>query len=166
MIPTPSEARKVFFEAMQVGYASKTPPGRMQELPGAKIIPFRKGKWEVRDFWIPTGWSDYSIGMTVIYYGGEMVWNMSYEGWYSKEAIPLLKRAIGSNYRRKAFNGGRGPDRFTLGKRFYRNTVVESNFEYFWGKETIHRRDRSEDVLEGTHSYRGRWLLPPAPKGR
>lgn len=66
-----SEMQRVFFAAMNAGYANDSEKGSIIELPGSRTIHFNEdAPWKVIDTYIVTPLSSYSGGMTIISYEG------------------------------------------------------------------------------------------------
>lgn len=159
----------VFFAAMREGYATENPEkSTFNEFPGSKVITFEKEGFIVKDCYFSSKqMGELSFGQTVIFYEGVPVWVMSYQGWYAKSVIPLLKSALWENYGAREegiFFGGRGPDTFlSKEKRFeglvYLNKLNSLNdWKIFWGKEDIVDQINSRSM--GWHKYQGMLMVP------
>ncbi|HUD03169.1 MAG TPA: DUF5680 domain-containing protein [Candidatus Paceibacterota bacterium] len=152
--PTSDEVQQVFFAAMRAGYAGDAPEKTtISELPGSKVITYQDGPWLVRDVYFIHSESDSSSGMTLIYYNGQPAWTMQYQGWYVKEVIPFLKRALAVKYRVGNWFGGRGPASYTEYNFTYRNVVKRNSFTRFLGHEDI--CEKSTGRMLGYHTYQG-----------
>ena len=161
MVPSYQEILDIFGAAICAGYASEGSKTSIQELPGSKLITFADGPFKVVDFYFTNPNSIFSSGMTVIYYGRNPVWSMSYQGWYDKKDIPFLKEALLENYRNGVFVGGRGPERFEAEDgRLYINQPQGKGLKEFSGKEQI--MGRTGEIL-GEHFYQGGLLIEHEP---
>ena len=148
------EVMRVFFMAMQQGYAGSASKGKIADMPGSKTIPFESGDFKLLDCYFVNG--HYSAGQTIIWDKDVPVWMMSYQGWYVKDAIPFLKQALGETYSKNEFLGGRGPNCFRSGEMIYINTVEPPNdFRHFRGREEVFGR---HDLSIGWHEYQGLFL--------
>jgi hypothetical protein len=151
-----AEIQKMFFEAMNAGYAAEGKPrkGSIAELPGSKTITYAKDPWLVVDVYQVTPISTFSGGTTHIWYEGAEVWMMQYFGWYYEEAIPCLKAALRESYAKKEFCGGRGPTflETKAPKLHYMNKPDKCSFDWFHGVETI---ETPGGATMGIHRYQG-----------
>lgn len=160
-------AKQAFFKAMRVGYASNSKRVKKERTPdGYKTITFTDGDYTVIDRYCVTPRSDYSAGTTTILFKGAPVWWMSYCGFYDKDVIPFLKRALAKTYRRNEFNGGRGPESYKdrTHKFEYSNSDgydwERCDFSNFKGKEEIwEKTSLSTGVQRGFHKYFGHSLI-------
>jgi glycosyltransferase involved in cell wall biosynthesis len=139
-----AQVEEVFVDAMRVGYAALKPQGKStwgHMLDGKKFV-YERGPWQLEDRYV-VGENDHSAGWTFISFEGRVVWQMHYEGWYKKEAVPLLKTALRANYDVGIFHGGRGPAYFALPEcpdMAYVNCVIDGEFKKFSGVEAIEMR--------------------------
>jgi hypothetical protein len=150
-----------FFEAMKQGWAAPVQKLPIPGLPGSKSIPFTSGEYSLLDYYFVAPDSDVSYGTTAIWVADKPVWIMHYGGWYNKQVIPFLKRALMRNYSCNVFLGGRGPERLegedhTLQ---YINNVEQSDFGNFRGHECIISTSHNTGLLPGSkfgdHHYFG-----------
>ncbi len=149
------QAQQCFFAAMMQGWAAGTKAVPVPDMPGHKQIVYEDGKFRVIDRFGVSN-SGRSAGTTTIWFSDEPIWFMSYGGFYRKEDIPFLKRALMQDYGEWNFHGGRGPDSIREGVLHYINHVdVGSRFSRFQGKEVIY--DGNETV--GYHNYLGMTLI-------
>ena len=166
------EAKKYFLEVMSVGWASGAKGKPVPDMPGYGCITNQKQLQFGLHLGITDCWgvsrSGVSEGTTRIWYSDgysdwEPVWIMWYFGFYPKEVIPFLKRALMHCYERGEFLGGRGPQRYIGGYTWshelrYQNIVArKSDFLGFKGREHILGLDN--DLEMGWHLYRGRALI-------
>ncbi len=160
MLPNITDIETAFFLAMANGYAQSVPKQRVPGLPGSKTITFVWGDYTVVDLWFTTPHSNDSFGTTIIYFKGDAVWMMSYDGQYPQEVILFLKYALHIAYvEQQRFNGGRGPAFVvsTDGGRIYINEVQpDSSFRQFAGGERI---ENVSGRRIGYHNYHGRLLI-------
>lgn len=162
-LPALEQIQKAFLDAMAYGYADPgcrpmTPIGP----PGLRETIWQAGPWRAIDRWVTNNISDYSDGMTVIWFQGQAIWTMHYGGWYKKKVIQYLKKALFQAYVvDRQFVGGRGPEEMRVSRRSrlrYQNLVVGgSSFASFQGVESI-VDDKGKSF--GTHWYRGGLLIP------
>lgn len=156
----------VFFEAMQVGYASGADVGTIPDLPGSKKIVFTKGIFKVVDVWFPGPIS--SSGTTVIFASDRPAWTMQYWGKYEKKEIPFLKKALAASYALghfpyaclEYFTACRGPKVYKS-EEFPDLTYVNmpddgSTFYDFAGREEVLN---GNGIRIGWHEYHGHLLL-------
>lgn len=160
-----NEVQEVFFEAMRKGYAFSSSKVAIAGLPGSKSIPFRIGEFSLLDYYFVAPGSNHSYGTTVIWVAEKPVWIMHYGGWYQKDVIPFLKRALMRNYSENIFLGGRGPERLegedhTLQ---YLNKVERNEFANFKGYEYIISTSEQTGVKPGQkmgeHHYFGGLMI-------
>lgn len=154
--------QEVFFDAMLAGYASKKPEvTAIKELPGSKVIEYRDDPWRVVDMYFVVPNSNDSGGTTLIYYEDTPVWIMHYAGYYPQEVIPFLKSALLTQYQKREFIAGRGPELYENKKYSYMNWRADSNFGSFYGNEEIEKYDHKQGIGEtvGEHHYHGRLLI-------
>ncbi len=150
--------RAVYIAAMLDGYAggeskksvkTKTPDGHIT------AFVYTDGDYQVIDRYEVTPVSEYTRGATTIFCKDVPVWRMTYEGHYPKEVIPFLKEALKKAYEHGEFWGGRGPFRFRLGSREYRNLVDQQGcFEKFSGREIIVVGEKEV----GHHDFKGGFI--------
>lgn len=162
----PVELKEYFFRAMlESGFVSDIKPARDQPMPGWKKIdhnPFQMdGYLHLADMWHTTPDSDWSSGITMIYWKWYPVWVMHYGGWYKEQVIPSLRAALKYSYERGEFIGGRGPMFYRADNVVYTNEAAGSFFN-FSGREII-SADTSTGTMLGTHWYQGMWLLGQQP---
>ena len=159
-----AEAQAFFCRGMATGsYAS-----------GAKAIPlsgdadwkvfehYNRGRdWYLQDRYYVDPTTDKSVGETRIYYEHQLIWLMSYGGFYKKEAIPCLKAALMANYTKGIFNAGRGKDGYVAGGfRYNIRTQGENSFERFATHESVRPiRVRGYLASEGGHDVWGMALI-------
>lgn len=154
-------AQQVFFDAMLEGYATNESSHSVftEKRGGTERrswpIGAPKGPWLVLDEWETTSTSDYSGGTTVIFYEGKLVWMMHYFGYYTREAIPILKTALRQAYTHRSFQGGRGPSRFVCADGEYTNSA-QGQFTSFSGREEIRFVNGS---YGGYHVYHGGLMI-------
>jgi hypothetical protein len=153
MYPSPEDIQRTFFAAMRAGYTGGASKTHILGLPGSKVIVFEQGQWLVKDIYFTHRRSDYSSGMTVITCGGEPVWTMSYQGYYEKDVIPFLKRALAASYDKEEWSAGRGPKLFFDDRLTYRNEIGKAHFNRFWGREEI--SNSATNRVRGYHDYHG-----------
>lgn len=145
----------VLFSAHNQGYTSDKKPEilmvndvRMKRFRYASLC----GRFVVEDTWHSTG-GMHSAGSTLIIEDGQPAWIMQRYGWYRPEASGFLKRALGANYRKRTFHGGRGPAVFTVGSLRYINAPENgSTFSRFSGREGVLQRG---SYAMGEHFYQG-----------
>lgn len=172
MILTEKEVKlieKVFFLAMNAGYATDVVPRLIREMPWMRAIPFEHNEdghhFLVIDSWSISPDSTFSFGSTVIVRDGIPVWYMTYNGRYSEEVISFLRKALEANYSSFEFYGGRGSfiyprERNPGGYRYFNQVTMGSSFRGFSGKEEIVFNDSG--ILLGNHSYEGNLMFPVA----
>ena len=134
-----NEIKLIFFEAMKKGYAFSSNKVPVLGLPGSKSIPFKMGEFSLLDYYFVLPNSNHSYCSTVIWLGDKPVWVMHYGGWYQKDVIPFLKRALMRNYENNVFLGGRGPERLESEDHTlqYINKMERNKFSDFKGCEYI-----------------------------
>jgi len=146
-----------FLVAMKIGWAAGVRGTDVPDMPNYREIVYKKDGFKVADRFCVSK-EGKSAGTTTIWYFDEPIWVMNYGGFYRKEDIPFLRRALMANYEFNNFFGGRGPDIFTDQNReiAYSNySVYASTFSSFSGKECIHD---SKKTL-GWHEYWGMALI-------
>lgn len=148
----------MFFRAMQDGYANpNVQKGTIIELPGSKTITFVLGDFKVVDCYFTNSHGNHSAGSTHIWCEGQLVWTMSYQGWYQEEVVPFLKKALRQNYDIGFWNGGRGPSFFADdGMTYFNNVNSPNEWKHFHGKEMVYDRNGQ---LAGFHEYQGVLLV-------
>jgi len=162
--------QEFFFLAMSQGWASSEKKGMpFPEPPLTAALPGIKHGWygsmlkgikfTLCDYYFVAPGSDKSYGTTVIWEGERPVlkpiWVMHYGGFYKKEVIPFLKRALFAAYNKDQFFGGRGPEfyREQGNPMAYQNFVTDNcSFGLFNGTEEIRGVERK---LLGEHHYFG-----------
>ena len=106
------QAQKVFFMAMNQGYAAGVKASRLDIMHGSRFAEFdhEEGghQWKVMDLWFVTADSPFSSGITIMSRDTKPVWQMRYGGWYEEFAIPVLKQVLFETYKCSRFIGGRG----------------------------------------------------------
>lgn len=147
-----------YFDAHIEGYLGGARKVDVPDKPGFRRIEvFGESGLRLVDEYSKTLGSHHSAGTTTIWFDNIPIWMMSYGGWYSPEALPILKAALRLSYERKKFIGGRGPESFSKDSFSYTNLVESWRFENFNGRESI---CRSEDSFWfGTHRYSGHALV-------
>lgn len=154
MNPLLSEVSKVFFEAMLNGWVNpNATKGTMAQLPGSKLLVFKKGEHTVKDFYVSNEAALTSMGNTIIWKGKTPFWMMSYGGHYPKYIIPFLKKALLAAYSEGQFFGGRGPEFYEDDMHVYINTVMKNDFGQFLGEEKV--IEKTGRRLIGWHHYWG-----------
>ncbi|MFC1640884.1 DUF5680 domain-containing protein [Patescibacteria group bacterium] len=152
------EVEAFYFEAMLAGYAAEgIEKGTITELPGFKTIPYRRGRFSLLDCYGVRLDSPKSAGSTTIWCDDEPIWMMSYCGYFAKEVIPFLKKALLEAYQSHQFEGGRGPRLFEEGSLTYMNKPAFNFFSEFNGFERI--IDSKSDKEVGFHKYLGMSLI-------
>jgi hypothetical protein len=153
-------AQSCFFAAMQVGWAAGAKGTIVPRMPGYKEVEYEgyAGFLVIDRYCVSSAGK--SAGTTTIWFGDDPVWFMSYGGFYPKEVVPFLKRALMSSYNQCEFVGGRGPVFYGDDSNYpglsYRN-VVEKGSDFcscFRGDEHI----LGCECL-AWHSYWGRALI-------
>jgi hypothetical protein len=158
-----TQAHYHFFQAMLSGWAAGVKAVPIPDRPGWKQIVYEQGDFRIVDRFRVFE-SGMSVGDTVIFYCGSPVWHMSYGGFYPKEDIDFLKKALMHEYHQRKFTGGRGPDIYPemlSGKsgRRYENKIASprDNFISFSGRESI--TDVVSEMERGYHRYWGMALI-------
>lgn len=148
--------KQVFFDAMKKGYANGAQGAPIISIPGSTKVEFKSNHWRVIDMWVTNVKSHRSTGQTLIYYNKDLVWHMSYEGWYEKSVLGFLKNALYHTYKSGEFFGCRGPvtHQEPFGGFVYSNSW-KGDFSEFSGFEKIRRNAYPDSEVLGTHSYRG-----------
>ena len=155
-----SQAEDFFFEAMLAGYVAGAAKKKVLDEPGYVKIEYQRGEFHLVDRYLSSLGRNYSGGTTTIWVNGSPVWLMSYMGWYDPRAIPVLKAALRRSYEKRDFNGGRGPDSFSLSGLSYTNHVNNWQFKNFDGRESV--PDNKAEQSLGYHRYHGHILIEPA----
>ena len=143
-MPTLAEVQDVFFRSGREGWAAgvKALQFPMSFLPGAKVILWSDGPWQVADAYLTNSLSSRSFGIMSISYDGHPQWTMSYGGEYAEEAIPILKKALLAAYENNLFYGGRGAlfyyRYYGEGALLYENRPKRNEFSLFDGREEIY----------------------------
>lgn len=159
-----AEAQAFFFEAMRNGYAANVEKIGLPHMDSYKGIPYgsRDGSMYLIDAYCVNAEhkrAPYSAGTTTIVWRGRPIWWMSYAGWYYKEVIPFLRKALLQAYADDAFVGGRGPNKYVFesrnGRWEYLNTPASNDFGNFEGKETITQFFTENPFKAGEHRYWG-----------
>ena len=138
-----TEAHAVFCRGMAVGYASGAKATSVPGKPGWKYYEYTEGPWYLRDEYYMDPDTGKSVGHVTLERRTEdgkflLVWFTAYGGFYKQEAIPCLKDALLSNYRRGIFNASRGPSRHIKGGYCYDIYPQGScSFERFVAHESI-----------------------------
>lgn len=151
------EVQEFFFKAMLGGYAAGAKKTPLPGVPGFKLIPFREGNLTLFDSYTVNPESGKSAGTTIIWYKDVPVWMMACGGFYEKEAVPFLKRALLHAYERKEFVGGRGPLVFKSDTLIYTNSPHLNTFERFGGRESVFDEVMGDSL--GWHGYWGMSLV-------
>jgi hypothetical protein len=115
----------------------------------------------VEDTWKVTK-SGLSSGITTVFHDTTPLWEMHYQGWYKKAALPFLKEALRENFEKGLFFGGRGPRIYTNSslKFQYVNYPGENNWKYFRSSEQICVIGGNHEVM-GFHDCHGMLLYSP-----
>ena len=159
------DIERLFFNAMQAGYATNPAKTTLVELPGSKVITFQERGFKMIDLWF-VGSNGKSAGSTMIFVDEKIVWKMDYRGQYQEEEIDFLKSVLRREYYKdyvpgaapEFFRGCRGPRLFLSNGLAYTNNVKEgSDFYQFSGREEIISRANSCLVV-GYHDYEGMLL--------
>ena len=162
----PEILKAFFFEAMRHGWTSDQAQFVTKEYDGWKEKTWvftspNFPNFQLIDQYRTFSNSRVSEGKKSISFSGIPVWYMVYGGWYNKQVIPFLKRALARNYNEGVFIGGRGPDRLegedhTLQ---YLNRVQQNDFANFGGHEWIEATSPHSGMSAGTklgeHHYFG-----------
>ena len=160
------EAEKHFFEATRHGWvagAKGTPVCDTLSMPGFKETIYEKSGFHVRDRYIVSSLGGKSFGTTTVSYLLNVVWVMSYGGYYPKDVIPFLKQALMAAYEKSEFLGGRGPLHFEkegtdiCAELIYKNNPEKNFFPDFKGYEVI--ISQKTFVPLGSHWYHGMSLI-------
>jgi hypothetical protein len=120
-------------------------------LPGHKDYDFVYGDWRYHDSYAGTKWAP---GREVVFYKGEPVWCMSYQGQtvpglaedFIEETFEFLKKALRTITVDLPF---RGPSRFEEGDFVY-TFEIKGDLKYFTGREAITYRGKEvffQDVM-------------------
>lgn len=151
--PTIVSVQAFFSKAMSRGWVASayTISGF---LPGWKMYSYQEGLLKLIDTWYTTPGTNKSTGMTLIWYGDNLLWTMHYGGIYPDEAMPVVMAALISSYESNQFFGGRGPMFFEHKGIFYYNNPQRSLFEYSVGTEYV----KNGEVFLGDHTYECRWV--------
>lgn len=172
-MPTSTEIEAFFLKAMQSGYANgsvgktMTPPNVR---PSTKEIRFedQENGLLLIDEWNVNRDTNKSAGLTRIWHNGTLVWFMSYGGYYPDSMIKFLKVTLLYQYAgKKAFRGGRGPERLTIscllpsnGQDLVYVNECQGDFWHFNGKERILAPlPMGGDTMVGYHDYWGMSLI-------
>lgn len=141
--------RDFFLRAMQHGFVAAEPEGEaaVPLIPGFKSFTFIEGNLKLVDTYFEGG---HTGGMTIIWENDVPVWVMNFAGYYHKNEVPTLIKALKTEYDQPWFNGGRGPNILIDEERIYINIVENTNFESARGHERI--TDQNGNVL-GWHFY-------------
>ncbi len=138
--PTLVEIREVFLNAMTSRYEHcihEHCVGKDKEVWSADIEPYEEGYFFVTEASYMSQFSNKSSGEIVISWHGMPVWNMSHGGFYAEEALRFLDECLYEEFRKRSFNGGRGPDSVTNGTLTYTNSVAQADFDFFSGEEIV-----------------------------
>ena len=155
-------AEKVFFEAMVRGWAADVKGIPVLDMPGYKRIPpYERDGFCVVDQYCVGEMG--SAGTTTISIDRVPIWFMSYCGFYPKEVVPFLKRALMAAYEKDEFFGGRGKGGYDqrLGQvvlTYYNYVDNRSAFQNFLGREFI-ESTRGGLHPVGFHNYCGVILI-------
>jgi hypothetical protein len=155
-------AQEHFFRAMQVGYVAGAKGVEVPGTPKYKQIEYKSGDFRIVDQY-GSSQAGKSEGTTRIRFCDDPVWVMSYGGFYRKNEIPFLKRALMQNYEKRHFTGGRGPSLMTdLELMLEGDSPVYVNwftgdFMRFSGREEIRTCDSDSPL--GWHDYMGMALI-------
>ncbi|MFC1656739.1 hypothetical protein ACFL14_02160 [Patescibacteria group bacterium] len=163
--PTSEELMEVFFEGNLLGWPTgKTPEQTSPALPGWKIIPVPVGNFIFYDRYT-VGANRKSFGFMEIRDRKDPInllyWRMEFGGWYSEDAIKVVKAALLEAYATKRFFGGRGiPFYIPAGDIMYENRIDNGgDFSKFSGREEVVDRQALES--KGFHCYRGGLMFDP-----
>ena len=102
--------------------------------PGPEVL-FEVDHFKVLYYLVEIG--QYQFEQFIVLYDNVPVWMMSCQGLYAENAVPFLRRALRKAYDRREFVGGRGPRIDTDGELVYENTVEESSWKRFRGRDEI-----------------------------
>ena len=148
---------EVYFRAMLAGYFSdqKSDNVTTTKVGNKTTLTYYEGTdWVVVD-----GYTD-NYGTTEIFWKGNSVWIMFYWGYYPKEVIPTLMKAISINLSKKEFLGGRGPEFFQDGNYTYENFIHSNDPMDFSGEEKVYTLPSTKNPMalmpHGQHRYVGR----------
>ena len=121
-------------------------------LEGHKDYEFVEGDWGYHDSYAGTSWAP---GHEVVFFKGEPVWSMSYQGQtvseyperFINEVFYFLKMALRETSDDMPF---RGPSKFRTGDFKYRFVIECGDYRYFKGRESIIYKDEEvffQDVM-------------------
>ncbi len=181
VFPAISEIQTFFFDAALATYAGGAKAKTDPSTPAVKFYSFERGDFIYLDKFMVNG--EYSGGQTVIYFQGNPVWLMQYQGWCKNDdpaVLAFLKRALRNAYEQRSFYGGRGPSSMSYHsgllppldpnhrKLYYYNegygtgySIKNEPFHKFIGYERIEELDTSlKNEVVFWHRYQGMLLIP------
>lgn len=151
-------AKLAYFDARLDGSGSSHSVTTQGE-DGTITVAYQSDLYLVVDRFRTSPVSKFTEGTTRIFYDGESVWEMAYDGHYPSEVIPFLKKALCEAYKEKGFYGGRGPRHFGENAYMYHNTF-EGDFAEFKGRECVVNIIGVGPGHElGFHNFAGRALI-------
>lgn len=152
-------AEEAFFKALLAGYAGEGDGEARKEksATGQITMTCEIGDFKVVDRYYITPNTNRSAGTTTISFKGQVIWYMSYLGFYDERAIDLLKQTLRMAYRGKLFNGGRGMEWLKSDTMAYTNQIERRSFCDFKGREEV--KDSRSGELLGYHEYAGLSLI-------
>lgn len=152
------EAEQIFLRFMAQGWPSGAEPLLLEDKTG---FLFKQGAFTFLDQWEVNESSGHSADTITIYYQGQLIWFMSYGGYYPKEASTLVKQALLEVYQRYQFVGGRGPTHYASGHLEYFNQVdpMFQGFKCFSGRDRVIDRSQPSNPEIGWHKYMGIALI-------
>ncbi|MBU0530951.1 hypothetical protein KJ910_00430 [Patescibacteria group bacterium] len=156
------EAEAFFFRCMAQGWAAGKKARKHSDKSGFSFFrfEFEDGGFALYDEWCVNDSSGMSSGTTTIWFACQVVWFMSYGGYYPKAASRLVKQALLEAYRARVFTGGRGPTHLVEGNLEYFNQQVPgASFEHFSGRERVVDRSEPPSPEIGFHDYMGLALI-------
>lgn len=162
-MPDIKKIEKFFFEAMLHGWISKGSANKVKISQNETVFTFANDNLFLTDRYWTSPTSDRSAGITLIQAdtvsvraNAVPVWVMQYQGRYSKDAIPLLKKVLLGAYEVRAFWGARGQPYFKKGSLIYLNHIKINEFGFFRGSEEI---ICTSGAQLGYHAYMGMSLI-------
>ncbi|MBI3633650.1 MAG: hypothetical protein HY226_05155 [Candidatus Vogelbacteria bacterium] len=159
MLIATDKVKAFFFKAMLQGWVNGSEEFKIPDLPGYKAIAFRDGDLYLLDRYCVNLETNMSAGTTTIWFKDSPIWVMNYGGWYSKDALKLVKKALAQAYEQELFLGGRGVD-ISLDGLVYKNVVADpphlkgrEQFWLFYGEEEV--RNPEGNACYGWHIFSG-----------
>jgi hypothetical protein len=152
-------AKKVFFAAMMDGYAGNRykKSVKVKTDDGYTTITFVSGDYKVVDRYCTNEHSNKSAGTTTIHFKNSPIWWMWYSGFYKERAIPFLLATLKQSYKKRIWNGGRGPRSWYDSNLMYMTDGELKDFSDFEGREEISVRETDEII--GVHNFGGMSLI-------